>query len=781
MHRKNETNTHFDGTAVAVKNNIKHKVIDDFDSDLIAVEIETNTGNIIIATLYQPPQRAYLPIPDFITLFRRQTPVYMLTDLSANHPTLGYRTTNTKGRQIHHLIHNRTLQHIGPHFPTYIAHNTATTPDIILTNFRTYHNTYITQGPLTSSDHFPIHLTISTKPIQIPSPLRPQFKNANWENFQNNLKDKHSNTQPPNHLTLEEIDQRLDDWYSDIKEAIHTNIPHAHAKTIPHIHYSHQANILTLIFHNIKLHANTHGWTEQLYRQYRQLRQRLHQILIEDSNRHWAKILDDTVTHYWEPATFWRKLKNLMGTPEHKSDYLCTPTNYKVYENHEKEQMHREYWKRIFEENEEEGDDETNTSVSHYLEQHIHRTYPHELSDITRLSDDDFLIKPISNEDIINTIKKMKNTCPGISGINKTILRQLPIESISTLKHIFNASLSAGYFPDIFKIATLKLIPKKSKDPHQVVNYRPISLLEVPGKILEKIINSRLKIFMEINELHNPYQFGFRSNRGTTHALAVMTETIAQNKADGGQCHVVLRDITKAFDKVYHPALKYKILHLGLPAVLERLLCDFLDDRKARIRLGNYLGEHFDLNCGVPQGSVLSPTLFITYTRDSPPPIRGINISYADDVSQITGYRGRSREMAQRETIRNINQINKFEEKWKITTNTTKFTVMRIGAKTHEDIITDTDTHRTQSQGRALGLKITNSGYTRHVQERRNLASHNLTKLKRFHQMPTKIKTHLVKALILPILDYPPVPIHALSNTQISTLQSPKQGTKMCN
>lgn len=327
-----------------------------------------------------------------------------------------------------------------------------------------------------------------------------------------------------------------------------------------------------------------------------------------------------------------------------------------------------------------------------------------------------------------------------------------------------NATLSAGYFPDIlFRIATLKLIPKKSKNPNQAVNYRPTSLLEVPGKTFEKIINSRLEIFIEINQLHNPYQFSFRYNRGTAHALAVMTETVAQSKVNVGQCRVVLRYITKAFEKVWHLSLKYKILHLGLPAVPERLMCDFLDDRKARIILGNYLGKHFDLNCGVPQGSVLPHTFFNTYTSDFPLPIKGINISYADNVSQITGNWGRSREMAQRKTIRNTNQINKFKEKWKITINTNKFNVMRLRAKIDEDVITHTGTHTTQSHGRAIGLKITNTGYTSHIQERRNFASDNLTKLQRFHQMPTKIKTHSIKALILPVaylttLKYPYMP-----------------------
>lgn len=107
------------------------------------------------------------------------------------------------------------------------------------------------------------------------------------------------------------------------------------------------------------------------------------------------------------------------------------------------------------------------------------------------------------------------------------------------------------------------------------MNYRQISLLDVPGKFFEKIIDARLCLHLESSDCYYPLQSGFRQSRGTSHALAVAIETVAQYKADRGQCHIVIRDITNAFDKVWHLGFEYKSLHLYLVIPLENLLCNF--------------------------------------------------------------------------------------------------------------------------------------------------------------------------------------------------------------
>lgn len=317
----------------------------------------------------------------------------------------------------------------------------------------------------------------------------------------------------------------------------------------------------------------------------------------------------------------------------------------------------------------------------------------------------------------------------------------------------------------------MRMIPKAGKPPTLPESFRPISLLEVPGKLLERIIISRLRLHLEDGCHLHPAQYGFRSGRGTAQAIALVTETMAVHQANKFRCNLVLRDVSKAFDRVWHLGLKYKILQLGLPGTVERLLCDFLADRSARIRVKSHLGPEFPLDAGVPQGSVLSPLLYNIYTSDCPASGAGVNVLYADDVSQVVFHPGRSSMMLNARTSREIARINSFEEEWRIKTNMAKFTVVPIATKTPAPLLVDGDDVGFRPRGSLLGLAVSSKGYTAHVSQRVTRAKEALARLYRFRDLATGLKLHLIKALILPILTYPPVPLHALSTTAISRLQ----------
>ena len=145
-----------DGSAIAIKYNIKHKLYDDFDTDFLAVELTTSLGPIIIATTYLPPRRPFLPYTDIHRLLSNSIPTYILRDFNARHIVFGNRDNNTVGKSLINLINQGKLVHLGPHFPTYLSRNSTTNPDKIFSNKHHYLNCICEPGEVTSSDHLPV-------------------------------------------------------------------------------------------------------------------------------------------------------------------------------------------------------------------------------------------------------------------------------------------------------------------------------------------------------------------------------------------------------------------------------------------------------------------------------------------------------------------------------------------------------------------------------------------------------------------------------------------------
>ena len=348
----------------------------------------------------------------------------------------------------------------------------------------------------------------------------------------------------------------------------------------------------------------------------------------------------------------------------------------------------------------------------------------------------------------------------------------MPIEAINIFTILLNQTLSMGYFPNKFKHALIKLIPKPKKPTTNPLNFRPISLLEVPGKIFEKIINIRLRHHLETNNILPDSQHGFRASRSTDTALAITYEKIAQALGEKQLCYVVLRDVAKAFDKVWHNGLKYKLINLKLPPIFTKLLCTFLDQRTASISINNYIGTPFRIRSGVPQGSSLSPTLYSIYTSDIPPPAHDCtNIMYADDITQIITQKSKSRNMMTMKVQREIRKLNNYENKWKIKTNMTKFTIIPLTIRKTTPITIDGNIIPYAKEGTILGMHIKSTGILKHVKHNVNKAQAALTTMRRFNKLPTNIKLHLVKACVTPILTYPPYPLNSLSTYATYSLQ----------
>ena len=148
----------------------------------------------------------------------------------------------------------------------------------------------------------------------------------------------------------------------------------------------------------------------------------------------------------------------------------------------------------------------------------------------------------------------------------------------------------------------------------EVKDKRPISLLNVDGKLLDKILNRRLTDYLVDNDMMNCRQHGFRAHRGTQTAIATLHESIARHLGQRHRVDLVCRDVSKAFDRIWHTGLKYKLTETGLHDCYIRLLCDYLTDRTAAIKLGQFIGPEFELGDGRPAGRLALSDVYLTFT-----------------------------------------------------------------------------------------------------------------------------------------------------------------------
>ncbi|KAL1131661.1 hypothetical protein AAG570_011274 [Ranatra chinensis] len=508
-----------------------------------------------------------------------------------------------------------------------------------------------------SSDHLPVYFQVQQFPEIIFPEASLQYHLADWNLFRESLNDATS-TAKPALTTDQDIDDAVEKFTSDIVSSLRISVPKKTTIIKPPV-----------LPDEIKRLISTKNRVRRRWQKYRERKDKALLNVLERNVK--TKILEWRNTNWEEKiqkinsldGSLWKLTRSLTRKSNGNLPGIRTPENTIVFDDKGKSEVLLRYFAGVhkeaaerkgFEEEkvksrvkktmEAPGQDERTTAASRRStsgSSNAKGKKDARNNAVARLIDKGMPLsytypKPTCPKELYNIIKNLPSRkAPGGDTITNRTIKNLPRKCIVLLTNLINAILRRGYFPTAWKTAIVIPIQKPSKPASQPSSYRPISLLPTLSKITEKIILKRLLTEVQSLQIIPHTQFGFRHQHSTVDQLSRVVSSIAEQMSKGQSAALVILDSEKAFDSVWIEGLVYKLIVSGISSPISKLIHSFLINRKIRVKVGRVTSECATIPAGVPQGSVLSPTLFNLYTSDIlSASIKGVQMAaFADDLA----------------------------------------------------------------------------------------------------------------------------------------------------
>lgn len=373
---------------------------------------------------------------------------------------------------------------------------------------------------------------------------------------------------------------------------------------------------------------------------------------------------------------------------------------------------------------------------------------------------------------IIKSRKNKKST--GFDEIPNIVLRKLGKNFIAALTTIINQAFNIGYFPNAWKNAKVIAIAKTGKPPADPNSYRPIALLPCISKIFECVIHYELKHQCDVLQVIPDDQFGFRSRRSTVHPLVKLQQDVVNEFTKKTPTIAITIDIAKAFDTVWIEGLIHKMLNtFRFDAHLCRIIYSYLTNRTFSVNINKSTTSRHPIAAGVPQGGVLSASLYIIYVADMPKPsdhaIPIKRLQYADDVLIYISVRNLRMGKSRIESY--VKTIITYLTKWKLQISPQKCEAILFKSTRRFNCSSVNKLYKSlclqicntqllpQSTIKYLGVTLqSNAFHTRHVDQiirKTNAASYAILPiLKKVNGLRKEVKLLCYKQLIRPIIAY---------------------------
>ena len=363
-------------------------------------------------------------------------------------------------------------------------------------------------------------------------------------------------------------------------------------------------------------------------------------------------------------------------------------------------------------------------------------------------------------EAAIQTLKQRKS--PGPDGVTNDMLRRLGPVARRVLLKLMNQSWRRGVVPQVWKESRMVPIPKKGKAKTDPNSYRPISLLSCTAKLMERIVTTRLVWHLEKKGLLIPQQAGFRKHMSTEDKVAHIAQEIEDAFQAGQHTLAVWVDMEKAFDKVWHDGLRLKMLRAGVGGKMFDWISHLLANRAARVQLQGQTSRKARLQHGVPQGGVLSPTLFLIYINDVMGDVRGdVHSSlYANDLALWTS--DKLMDGATWAMQCGPRSLESWSNKWLLRINESKttYTSFTLSATRHvAELLLNGTALREDEHPTYLGITLDKRlTWTAHIDQVRARAKQRLAMMRKLAGTSwgadTKVLKRLYVGRVRPVLEY---------------------------
>ena len=355
-----------------------------------------------------------------------------------------------------------------------------------------------------------------------------------------------------------------------------------------------------------------------------------------------------------------------------------------------------------------------------------------------------FHLRTVREEQVLKILSNLKaKRSTGFDDISANMLKKSAEIICLPLTRIINTSITSGIFPESWKLAIVKPLFKKGKKSDKV-NYRPISLLSAPSMVLERVVRFQIVNYMERNNLFGSNQFGFRSNKSTVGAILSMYSTCIKNQ-DQGECSAIaLYDLSAAFDCMDAEILCSKLCKLGFDAQSVAWIKSYLTGRKQKVMVGDSSSKAINLPFGSPQGSCLSPCLFIILLSDIELWVENSElIGYCDDTSGIT--QGKTEEEAVQLLEKDAIKILEFMASNKLVINPSKTCIM-INTKSNQSkvnsVLIGDKSVPVEKSGKLLGVEVSSDfKWNCHLNELAKVMNQRISLIKRLKEnmMPAQL------------------------------------------